>query len=526
MITIGSRKELAGISDEFKNVWITFIRKFKRTFPGRVIRKKISSEDFSKNLDQLLEYLKILWGEVVTKTKVLTTKEEYNQAKKDFIGLAEEIEELIDILTEIKKKSSQFGSVVTYKQINIYLELATKNITEIKALITVAVASYLRVGRRRFLKTIVKGGAVAVVASIGLGHLSLNYMNLLSRLAKNLPVLKENGLAILISYDIHPNWYEELAFKFKDEFLPAYIARVELAFGQRANVVNGYRTDLEKVSKDGLISGALKRGATRDDLIKVIKDPLIQNIVVFGHGTWTSWVATGDDNVWANDLIGESLPRKKGKLLKHTCGVYRKKWVGKGIKYSKKDWGGGVLEALKVINGRMKDHFEIHVSFRDAYFSYRENNGDLGDGEIYGFIDFKIKGKGRFDFFGFGKTLFESKLSSLDDVPEISDPLLFNLKEIIQHTDDPRAIEDLKNFLHELRFYLKSNCLKLDIDKTPLFGTSVYKENRIYGWDRITSPIDFLFDPFGNKQEDYIYTMAAEEKAKEKAEKSAEEATS
>ena len=30
MITIGSRKELAGISDEFKNVWITFIRKFKR----------------------------------------------------------------------------------------------------------------------------------------------------------------------------------------------------------------------------------------------------------------------------------------------------------------------------------------------------------------------------------------------------------------------------------------------------------------------------------------------------------------
>jgi hypothetical protein len=517
MVFIGNRKDLAGISDDFKDNWITFIRIFNYSFSRSAANK------FSENSGEMIKSLNILRHEVMKQNGRLTDDKKHKKVKKNLTALTELFDELIDVITELKERSSNRPKILSYSDIKPTYKKAKKKIKQIKASVRLSVMSYKFIGRRGFLKKSLRYTAVGIVGLLSAGTLSLKVLTkVLPKFAENLPVDKKNGLAIMISYDITSAWYEKLALDFSRDLLPTYVARIELAFGQRANIINGSRTDLLNISKEGQITGALVKGATREDLIKVIRDPTIQNLVVFGHGSWFSWYDNKGDCVASNQLIEERLPKKTGKLLKHTCGVYRKKWDGTGIRYNPKMWSDLIEDNLLVINGMASRGLIFFVERVNPFFSYKKDK--LKDGDFFGSIKLSIRHSG--SFFGLGFSSGEIIIQTKKDVPNMDSPKLKESLKLISGTGNNKVLPYLNTLLSSLRSYLnEENVVKLKLDKYPLFGTSIYKENHIHGWDRITSPADFIIDPFGNKQEDYIYNLAAEEMVEKERKEKAKKAT-
>lgn len=146
--------------------------------------------------------------------------------------------------------------------------------------------------RRSFLK---KG----LLAAYCLGKHSLRGLLVASETllaaAASLPERTEDGLAILCS---EPD-------RFLDHigmpFFPLYRARIETAFGYKAKHVI--------------------TNATTSDFKRMIGDDSIDSLVILGHGCHVSWSAT-DKSMQAEDYAHYALKgiRKKGMLLKHTCG--------------------------------------------------------------------------------------------------------------------------------------------------------------------------------------------------------------
>ncbi len=145
--------------------------------------------------------------------------------------------------------------------------------------------------------------------------------------ARSLPH-KQDGLAILISYGTVGLW-DKASVPLGEWFIPDYVARVETAFGQKA---------------DRVITRA-----TKADLLAVLRDESIQNIVVYGHGSWVSWLAT-DSTVSAHELEYR-FERRHGKLVRHTCGVNK---MFEGLSYD----GDAVREKVRAEERRLNERLE------------------------------------------------------------------------------------------------------------------------------------------------------------------------
>ena len=301
MVFIGWRRPLSTLGDEFRNVWTTFIRNFNR------LEKK------QDQLKELHENLSILMGLVVQKRKEVKGDSLENVLTalwKDLESISKQLKSIEQELNRINDAEFKARLVVVTKNIkhtkdNIYL---TANL--LKQFEEETEAKGEKLTRREFLKragNITKKSLAAMLIA-NTGMTAVIYKALL-HFAEDLPLRKTNGLAVLISYKT-THWWDATLKPPAKLLIPAYIARIEIAFGQKVNIV--------------------KRGATKDDLIAVLKDKTIQNIVIYGHGSWDSWLAT-DGNVTAKDLEygekGNDLSflgdRKNGLFVRHTCGTYR-----------------------------------------------------------------------------------------------------------------------------------------------------------------------------------------------------------
>ncbi len=294
MVFIGSRKELLKISSHFENVWISFIRAFNRL------------KNDEAQIKALLAQAEILKNEITKKNETIsdqTVKEVLAGLWTILEAIRSQLHEMVENMPEMEEMEFSLRK----KNVKTEIKRAKGEIT----LCADALEEYEKtkdltpeqLSRRQFFQkagqNTKKGLALALIGSLELTPMI--YMSLLA-LSKDLPV-KEDGLAILISYKTE-YWWDTALKPFGKLFVPAYAARVEIAFGQKANVV--------------------KTAATSKDLLNVLHDKTIQNIVIFGHGSWYSWDATDRDvsspefkyNGWKND-------QKKGLFVRHTCGTHR-----------------------------------------------------------------------------------------------------------------------------------------------------------------------------------------------------------
>lgn len=89
---------------------------------------------------------------------------------------------------------------------------------------------------------------------------------------------------------------------------------------------------------EGVVASALKErlearkytitfNATWDDLQDVLRDPSVRTIVIAGHGFWYSWRYSDRQRVTYDQvkefMAKNSIPKKTGLFIKHTCGSQR-----------------------------------------------------------------------------------------------------------------------------------------------------------------------------------------------------------
>lgn len=287
--------------------------------------------------------------------------------------------------------------------------------------------------RRSFLKKVAKSGAFVAAGGVSLLAISKYIIDT----AKDLPVKENDGLAILISTP--RNIFE----RFGSNFVDIYIARIELAFGFKPKPEN------------------IIFNATTKDLDRTLKDPDVQNISILGHGDWSSWATGRGAECKAWDLFKmfkEIRMRKKGFLLKHTCGNIEK--TADMILTDK---------ALKIVQDKMH---EINLKLKNKYIiSAQEPDIRFGQGFI---INNQIGGK------------IDSSVFSL--------PVDF-----FTFIETTQAIQEIKEFFFTVKLMLEDK----KYTQPCLFGYPFFQFDKIAAWSRITSPIDFILDPFAGKKYDF-----------------------
>ncbi len=179
MVFIGSRKNLRSISDDFKNAWITFIRKFNRNF-----RRKSAEKLELVIKDSLLKSLEILYNEVVRISRSVNLEEKKGEEEKN-INENDYYQNLVSLSTILKLLKENFNEYlddisklaidkkekkVDKKEFNVNKANIILNIKKAKALITLVANSKadfqadseVDVGRRMFFK---KAGTAAAVTA-------------------------------------------------------------------------------------------------------------------------------------------------------------------------------------------------------------------------------------------------------------------------------------------------------------------------------------------------------------------------
>ncbi len=232
MVFVGSRVKLQYIGAEFKDVWVNFINEFNKSFPRR-----IKIRELKKNIDSMRKKVKILKNEVVKKVDDLNHK--YEGFRHNLAALIGSLQTLEQDLNEFMDALPVVDSV-RKKEIVHSITALLVQIKQVKASIALAAESYIKESRR---KALLSGANATIQSVIILTGTSLYTFGLtpalslgLKTLAKKLPSKKKDGLSILISYNtsgISDAWLK----KNSELFLPLYISRVELAFGQKANAV-------------------------------------------------------------------------------------------------------------------------------------------------------------------------------------------------------------------------------------------------------------------------------------------------
>ena len=186
--------------------------------------------------------------------------------------------------------------------------------------------------------------------------------------------------------------------------------------------------------------------ATSQDLYDVLSEPRIQNVCVMGHGTYSNWTAS-DRVVTIFDLMefhDAKKIKKLGRFLKHTCSYFDKP-VKTTLAPKEKFTNELVDRMIEIVHalpqGRLLKSTEFYEPIERMYIS-------TADGAI----------------------VPESTLSS-------------NVREKVQN----------------LNKYLREIYQNPDNLKTYVFGVPIFKPENISYWLRVTTPIDFMIDPFAQK---------------------------
>ncbi len=480
MVFIGSRKELRKISSHFENVWISFIHAFNplendeaqmkallaqaEILRNEVVKKNntINDQKVKETLDGLWTLLEAIRSQLAEMVENMPEMEEIEfslrkkNVKKEIKRAKGEITLCADALEEYEKERD-----LTPKQ---HLRKYEKSLKEYEKTRDMTPE---QLSRRQFFKrtTSIAKKSLALML-VGSSGLTAGIYTALLELSKDLP-LKGDGLAILISYRTD-SWWDAALKPFGKLFIPAYVTRVEIAFGQRANIV--------------------KTAATSQDLFDMLHDKNIQNIVVFGHGSWHTWDAT-DREVPSKELNydGWKNDQKKGLFVKHTCGDDRLK------KYSALLFNKEKFKALE------KECEQINKEMR--------------------VLDFEINFRLKFDWEKEWIVLYWKEgvswlLDSRSLTTKWNDQSMFdnNKKEVLSRAKKefgespsfPVIVLKIISLFNNLESYLKEYTYQRE-DERQRFGTPQYPRDRIKGWEGIAGPWNFMIDVFGDRKLDQLY---------------------
>ncbi len=464
MVFVGSRKELLRISSHFEDTWISFIHAFNRL------------ENDQAQMEALLKQAEILRNEINRKRETLSDE----RVKEVLSGLWTILENIWTQLHEMVENMPEMEEM----EFSLYKKNLKKEIKRAKGDITLCADALKEYEKKRDQKTtevtpklsrrefFQKAGqftkkslALALIGSLELTPIMYTYLLALS---KDLPLKKEDGLAILISYGTFYGW-DTVLKPFGKLFVPTYVARVEIAFGQKANIV--------------------KPGATSKDLFDVLHDKAIQNIVVFGHGSWDTWTATDrvvkskelSYNGWEND-------HKNGLFVRHTCGTGRTKdW---GLLFDEKR-SKELIKECEIINQKIKKidkeiDFHLEFSVKYEYIILYWKNNDLNNYILSGdSIAFKLNDR-----------------SSFDDIKE---KIIHRIRNNYGSSPSfPIIMIKMIHLLNHLESYLAENTVERE-GIIPRFGTPHYPLSRIKGWDQTSYPWDYMIDVFGDRKLDQLY---------------------
>ncbi len=455
MVFIGSKKELLKISSHFENVWISFIRAFNRL------------KNDEAQIKALFAQVEILRNEITKKNETISDE----QVKKNLSGLWTILNTVYSQLSEMVENMPEMEAM----EFSLRKKNVKKEIKRAKGEITLcadALEEYektkdltpAQLSRRQFFQkagqNTKKGLALALIGSLELTPMI--YMGLLA-LSKDLPK-KEDGLAILISYKTE-YWWDTALKPFGKLFVPAYVARIEIAFEQKANIV--------------------KTAATSNDLLDVLKDKSIQNIVIFGHGTWYSWDATDRDvrsdelkyKEWKND-------QKKGLFVRHTCGGERTAEYNT-LSYHKKEFAA-LWEEFYLISQEMES-LDSKMIFDLKFIGSKE-------GVIF------------LEMWWDNKLILDEKMDAHSSIEKIKKNVMRRTNEFTRQFANKSIEEKMKIFLTHLELYQRNNIVQKEYE-TRLFGTPHYPRERIKGWDRVSYPWEYMIDVFGDKKLDQMYAQ-------------------
>ncbi len=480
MVLVGSKKKLDKVSSTFRDVWITFIREFNHAFPRRA-----SADTIRQKIGVLKGEVILLQNEVSRRTDETSHQKELDQYHRNLVALRTNFNELLSQLTTFESLLPIGEVVIPLSQHRDQVAALQIKIRTVKTSIALVSDSYVSPSRRKFLGKVTAAAVIALLAS-GAGF-SLPLNSYLTKLATSLP-RKREGLAILISYQT-TGILDTAVKPFLKLYLPGYVARIELAFGQKADVV--------------------VKGATRNDFFDVLENDAVQNIVLFGHGGWNSWMAT-DETVWSHELAGLfritnfndrrlrlKKQRKTGLLVRHTCGVGREV-IPEEIAFLIKpeDWRM-VEEMAERVNAVLSPDYSLVIKLVKPSLEELPAN-------VYRVITFGLRDQRRTERSTSGFTFKEP--AALTD-PSFY-PSFWHWREYFKGYY-PAADSSLQEFLVFLRRFLEQRKISIPKENNVLLGVPIYPPSRIKGWDRLAFPWEFMVNVFGSKdkQLDQLYQM-------------------
>src|SRR3989344_2176058 len=454
MIFVGSREYLHYINSDFKDVWISLVRGFNR-FP----RKKLDVNKVRESISSLKEKVVILKAGAIKQNQGLLSDQSIEDArlpelKKNSAGLVAALEGLEEELNVFSQQLPKGNATLSYKDIISPLAKVELRIKTVRNLIAVFGRSYVEVTRRTLLKKSIPFTKKAVIGLLAAGALTQTLQQGLVFLAKDLPIKKE-GLAILISYHTHATW-DKYWGEFAKLFIPAYVARIELAFGQKANWV--------------------KKAATSGDFFEAIKDESIQNIVLYGHGSWDSWKATNRsvDSFELEEVELEHHIHKKGLLVRHTCGQGQK-LADETFYYLSPEHERRLVELIKSYNKKISPSY---ISLQKSIDNWMDT---IPKGYYYQLgVDGKNRRKG-YIFLPFTRD-------------EVFKDFKEHLKAAVGDTSkDSPEIDEMMKIAKEVLKTVKY----FKVEQSQLLGVPVFKRENIKGWNRKAVPLEFIFNVFG-----------------------------
>lgn len=338
----------------------------------------------------------------------------------------------------------------------------------------------------RVIRYPVNAIAVPAIGAYTLGSITAGLVDLYAAIAvarEDLPH-KEEGLAVLISYQTL-RWWETFFKPVSKLYIPGYVGSIELAFGQKADRV--------------------VRGATQEDLLEVLVDDAIQNIVVYGHGTWRSWLAT-DQTVSVGDIYHcyhterrdardkkEVRPlTKRGLFVRHTCGLEKMKYKSyfKGDENEWREFMRSVsslgFAITQVINNK---EIKIGGGITATNSYYRQGERDHIDIEYTLYMKRPIHGHKQLPV--------GVHMTSPDDVDVMYTSLVDALKSTGKSFPEGWETALADSFI-PVREYLTAHYVQGPWENE-VFGRPFYPRENIRGWEGISTPFHFLFNPLGNK---------------------------
>jgi hypothetical protein len=308
------------------------------------------------------------------------------------------------------------------------------------------------------------------------------YWNHFKDEAKNLQ-RKKDGLAILISYGT-TGWGDAVLAPIGKALIPEYVARMELAFDQKADRVI--------------------KGATSNDLFEVLADDSIQNVVIYGHGSWTSWDATDKKVSLRTFLVRrKKIGKKKGLFVRHTCGFDRL--------YERPTFDGNLISQKlggirRKLNERLREKrigdFYIQVSF--GITAHGIDNRRDGSAQAY-IVAFTVtkNGKKRYGSGSLGVYKAEQELSGAKTTIESLQSANFGLPRLfprhpleVGHLYKKEELEEIAKFIDLVHYTVEKNKVKNPKIQVTL-GEDIFDLEKIIIVEGMNSPWQWMSEPFG-----------------------------